>query len=258
MDAQHGGVARVSGLLFLMGVAMMWGDGSPQDKENEALPARPAAPFGERQGERDRMVVTQIEARGIRDPNVLRAMRRVPRHAFVPKTLRKHAYRDNPLPIGYQQTISQPYIVAFMTEVLALDPNDRILEIGTGSGYQAAVCAEIGGAVFTIEIVEPLATRGRARLQGLGYRNITVRAGDGFFGWPEQAPFDAIIGTAAAGRIPPPLLEQLKPGGRMVLPVEGETGSQTLTLITKDAAGQIKRKTILPVRFVPMTGKVSD
>lgn len=258
MDVHIGRVAKVGGALFLMGVTMMWAEGRRRAKENETIPTQQALAFGERQDERDRMVVTQIEARGVHDPNVLRVMKRVPRHAFVPKSLQKQAYHDNPLPIGHQQTISQPYIVAFMTEVLALDPNDRVLEIGTGSGYQAAVCAELAQEVFTIEIVAPLATSTRGLLQRLGYGNISVKTGDGFFGWPEKGPFDAIIGTAAAGHVPPPLLDQLKPGGCMILPVEGDAGFQYLTRITKDTDGRIKRKRILPVRFVPMTGKVSD
>ena len=227
-------------------------------KNETAMQQEEHAAFKQRVSERNHMVVTQIEARGIRDPNVLRAMKRVPRHALVPGPYERQAYDDNPLPIGHQQTISQPYIVAFMTEVLGLDPNDRVLEIGTGSGYQAAVCAEIAKAVYTIEIVKPLAVSARRRLQALGYQNITVRSGDGFFGWPEQAPFDAIIGTAAAGHIPPPLLKQLKPNGRMVLPVENEAGFQHLVRITKDANGRIKKTRILPVRFVPMTGEVAD
>jgi protein-L-isoaspartate(D-aspartate) O-methyltransferase len=202
------------------------------------------------------MVTTQIKARGITDPNVLRAMCTVPRHAFIPENVQPAAYEDYPLPIGCDQTISQPYIVAFMTEALALDPNDKVLEIGTGSGYQAAVCAELARDVYTIEIVEPLAERAGACLQDLGYKNVHVKAGDGFFGWPEHAPFDSIIGTAAAGRIPPPLLEQLKPGGRLILPVENEKGFQHLVLVTKDQEGSIHRQKILPVMFVPMTGEV--
>jgi protein-L-isoaspartate(D-aspartate) O-methyltransferase len=241
-----------------VGILAMSAESARADgKEGERGSARPAV-FQEHLKTRERMVRTQMEARGVRDPNVLRAMRTVPRHAFVPQALQKQAYDDHPLPIGHRQTISQPYIVAFMTEVLALDPNDRVLEIGTGSGYQAAVCAEIARAVYTIEIVAPLAAKARQLLMELDYHRVEVRTGDGYFGWPEQAPFDAIIGTAAAGRVPPPLLEQLKPGGRMILPVENERGFQYLVKITKDAQGRLKEQRILPVRFVPMTGKVKD
>jgi protein-L-isoaspartate(D-aspartate) O-methyltransferase len=176
--------------------------------------------FSQRSQERARMVAEQIQARDVNDPNVLKAMRIVPRHAFVRPGEQAYAYNDHPLPIGLGQTISQPYIVAFMTEALKLDSNDRVLEIGTGSGYQAAVCAEIAREVCTIEILEELAKSAAKKLKELGYRNVFVRAGDGYLGWPEKAPFDAIIGTAAAGRVPPPLIEQLKPGGRMILPVE--------------------------------------
>ncbi|MCK4291996.1 MAG: protein-L-isoaspartate(D-aspartate) O-methyltransferase [Planctomycetes bacterium] len=202
------------------------------------------------------MVATQIQARQVKDPNVLKAMRIVPRHAFVPKREERYAYIDQPLPIEQGQTISQPYIVAFMTEALKLDPNSKVLEIGTGSGYQAAVCAEIAREVYTIEIVPELAKSAKALLKKLGYKNVFVRAGDGFFGWKEKGPYDAIIGTAAAGRIPPPLLEQLKPGGRMILPVRGRFGYQYLELIAKDKKGKIQKRQVMPVRFVPMTGEV--
>lgn len=221
-----------------------------------APPAKRHAAFDERTPERLQMADLQIESRGIKDPNVLRAMRRVPRHAFVPSRFQAEAYEDRPLPIAYEQTISQPYIVAFMTEALALDPNDKVLEIGTGSGYQAAVCAEIAKAVYTIEIIEPLASSAAERLATLEYRNVHVKAGDGFFGWPEHGPFDAIIGTAAAGRIPGPLLDQLKPQGRMILPKEDRDGHQSLVLVTKRTDGSIRTREILPVRFVPMTGEV--
>lgn len=212
--------------------------------------------FKERIEERIKMVAQQIQARDINDPNVLRAMRIVPRHAFVRLSNQGFAYIDSPLPIGYDQTISQPYIVAFMTEALHLDPNSRVLEIGTGSGYQAAVCAEIAKEVYTIEIVKELAELARERLKKLGYPNVFVKAGDGFFGWPVHAPFDAIIGTAAAGRVPEPLIEQLKPGGRMILPIGGPRDFQYLLLITKDEKGNLDQKAVLPVRFVPMTGEV--
>ena len=202
------------------------------------------------------MVAIQIQARGIEDPCVLTAMQRVPRHAFVPRSGQHLAYGDHPLPIGHRQTISQPYIVAFMTEALRLDPNDRVLEIGTGSGYQAAVCAEIANEVYSIEIVAKLAEAAKERLADLGYTNLHVKAGDGFFGWPEHAPFDAIIGTAAAERIPPALLDQLKPGGRLIIP-HGDTHElQYLVLFTKDEEANISKQRVLPVRFVPMTGEV--
>ena len=213
--------------------------------------------FSQRVEERAQMVIWQIKARDVRDPNVLKAMQVVPRHAFVLPGYQRYAYADQPLPIEHDQTISQPYIVAFMTEALKLDPNDKVLEIGTGSGYQAAVCAEIAQQVYTIEIVEGLAKSAKKLLKELGYRNVFVRAGDGYFGWPEKAPFDAIIGTAAAGRVPPPLLEQLKPGGRMILPVGGRFGFQYLVLITKDQKGNLHKKNVMPVRFVPMTGRVT-
>jgi protein-L-isoaspartate(D-aspartate) O-methyltransferase len=219
---------------------------------NEPRHSHPA--FQERVSERRQMVLRQIEWREVKDPNVLQAMRVVPRHAFVPTAQRAYAYEDRPLYIGYGQTISQPYIVAFMTEALRLDPNSTVLEIGTGSGYQAAVCAEIAREVHTIEIVEPLADSATQTLTQLGYTNVHIKAGDGYFGWPEKGPFDAIIGTAAAGAIPPPLIEQLKKGGRMILPVEDKYGLQRLVLLTKDEEGQLHQKDVLPVRFVPMTG----
>jgi len=232
---------------------------SSQADPNEKKPLRcdhQHRTFSERVTERARMVATQIQARDVNDPNVLKAMRMVPRHAFVRPGEQHYAYNDHPLPIGLGQTISQPYIVAFMTEALRLDPNDKVLEIGTGSGYQAAVCAEIAQEVYTIEILGELAKSAAKKLKELGYRNVFVRAGDGYLGWPEKAPFDAIIGTAAAGRIPPPLIEQLKPGGRMILPVEGRFGFQYLVLITKDSKGNLHQKNVMPVQFVPMTGQV--
>ena len=201
------------------------------------------------------MVETQIERRNIRDKNVLEAMRNVPRHLFVPEAYREEAYTDGPLPIGHGQTISQPYIVAIMTELLKLDLNSKVLEIGTGSGYQAAVLGEICDSVYSIEIVEALARRADSLLDSLGYVSVHVRAGDGYAGWPEAAPFDAIIVTAAAPEIPQPLIDQLKIGGRMVIPV-GEY-SQELILLVKSEDGVVE-KSIIPVRFVPMTGKAQD
>lgn len=198
------------------------------------------------------MVARQIEARGIRDPRVLAALRRVPRHRFVPPALQDEAYSDSPLPIGHDQTISQPYIVALMTELIRPREETKVLEVGTGSGYQAAVLGECTGQVYTIEIVEALARSAAALLAELGHRNVHVRAGDGFDGWPEQAPFDAIVVTAAPARIPQPLLDQLAPGGRLVIPLG--TDSQDLVLVERTADG-FRRSTITPVRFVPMTGK---
>jgi len=230
----------------------------PNDPNDKRLtrPLHKHRAFAERVEERARMVSRQIAARAVKNPNVLKAMRAVPRHAFVRPTEQRYAYADTPLPIGLDQTISQPYIVAFMTETLNLDPNSVVFEVGTGSGYQAAVCAEICKEVYTIEIVEELAKSAKARLKELGYRNVFVKAGDAFFGWPEHAPFDAIIGTAAADRVPEPLLKQLKPGGRMILPEGSPWGDQYLILITKDKKGKLHRKNVMPVRFVPMTGEV--
>ncbi len=230
----------------------------PEDP-NDKRPLRPLhehRAFAERVQERQRMVSQQIEARAVKDPNVLKAMRIVPRHAFIRAAEQRYAYADTPLPIGLDQTISQPYIVAFMTEALRLNSNSKVLEIGTGSGYQAAVCAEIAQEIYTIEIVEDLAKNAKKLLKELGYPNVFVRAGDGFFGWKEHAPYDAIIGTAAAGRVPEPLLEQLKPDGRMILPEGSPWGDQYLILITKDKEGKLQRRNVMPVRFVPMTGEV--
>lgn len=203
--------------------------------------------------ERQAMVETQIAAREIHDARVIAAMQAVPRHEFVPAKLRAFAYEDGPLPIGYEQTISQPYIVAFMTEQLALQPSHRVLEVGTGSGYQAAVVSKLAAEVFTIEIVEPLARRAAADLARLGFKNVQVRAGDGYQGWPEAAPFDAIIVTCAPDHVPEPLVRQLKDGGRMVIPV-GESGRQQLYVLEK-RGGKIEQRAVLPVKFVPMTRK---
>jgi protein-L-isoaspartate(D-aspartate) O-methyltransferase len=234
-------------------------DPNERQKTEDKKPQRPLhkhPEFGQRVKERIKMVHRQIRSRDVQDPNTLAALQMVPRHSFVRPGEQAMAYNDHPLPIGFDQTISQPYIVAFMTEALNLKPDSRVLEIGTGSGYQAAVCAEIAKEVYTIEIVEPLAKSAKKLLKELGYTNVFVRAGDGYFGWPEKAPFDAIIGTAAAGRIPEPLMEQLKPGGRMILPHGREWGLQHLVLITKDEKGKVTRKNVMPVRFVPMTGRV--
>lgn len=188
------------------------------------------------------------------DRRVLEAMARVPRHAFVPEAQRPHAYENRPLPIGYGQTISQPYIVALMTDLARPGKTHKVLEIGTGSGYQAAVLAELVAQVYSIEIVEPLATQAAERLRTLGYTNIHTRVGDGYYGWPQAGPFDSIVVTAAAPAVPPPLLRQLKPGGRMVIPVGTSFFTQTLMLVEKDAQGRVRTRQLVPVRFVPLTG----
>jgi protein-L-isoaspartate(D-aspartate) O-methyltransferase len=189
------------------------------------------------------------------DPSVIAAMKKVPRHTFVPLGYRLLAYKNRPLPIGFGQTISQPYVVAVMTDLLALKPTDRVLEVGTGSGYQAAVLAGIVKEVYTIEVIGELAASANKRLKEEGYTNVRTRTGDGYYGWEEKAPFDAIIVTAAAGHIPPPLLSQLKPGGRMVIPVKGFYYVQHLLLVTKTAEGKVTTRQILPVAFVPLTGE---
>lgn len=185
---------------------------------------------------------------------VMDAMSLVKRHEFVPEGLRHRAYYNTPLPIGHGQTISQPYIVALMTDLLKAGPSDKVLEVGTGSGYQAAVLAELVNKVFTIEIIEPLAEEARSRLKRLGYENVVTRVGDGYYGWQEESPFDAVIVTAASSHIPPPLIRQLSPGGRMVIPVGGRFQVQYLTLIEKKRDGTITTRQLLPVAFVPLTG----
>jgi protein-L-isoaspartate(D-aspartate) O-methyltransferase len=202
--------------------------------------------------ERERMVSRQIEARGISDPRVVAAMRKVPRHLFVPEAVRSSAYSDAPLPIGEGQTISQPYIVALMTDLARPGQNDRALEVGTGSGYQAAVLANLVGHVYSIELEPELARRAEALLHELQYENITVRSGDGYAGWPEAAPFDVIIVTAAPDHVPQPLIEQLKRGGRLVIPVGKTFAVQQLQVLEKDASGRINTSLVTPVRFVPL------
>ncbi len=197
-------------------------------------------------------MVNLIFEYGVRDSATLEAMRTVPRHEFVPSDARHLAYANHPLRIAQGQTISQPYIVAFMTEVLQVEPGMKVLEVGTGSGYQAAVLAEIGAEVFSIEIYESLAITARARLRRLGYENVTVRHGDGYNGWESEAPFDAVVVTAAPDHIPPALIDQLKPGGRLVVPVGTEYGVQTLTLVQKHADGTHSTSSLLAVRFVPL------
>ena len=205
---------------------------------------------GDLAAQRQRMVEQQLKPRGIKEERVLAAMAKVPREEFAPADARPSAYEDGPLPIGYDQTISQPYVVAFMTEQLRPKQSDRVLEIGSGSGYQAAILSELVAEVYTIEIVEPLGKSAEATLQRLGYNNVHIKMGDGYKGWPEEAPFDAIIVTCAPEKVPQPLVDQLKDGGRMVIPV-GERFAQQLYLLEKKN-GQLKESVTLPVRFVPM------
>jgi protein-L-isoaspartate(D-aspartate) O-methyltransferase len=209
-----------------------------------------APPVSDFAAQRQLMVQQQLVARGINNERVLAAMGKVPREEFVPLEVRSESYEDGPLPIGQGQTISQPYIVAFMTQQLRPQTSDRVLEIGTGSGYQAAILAELVKEIYSVEIVEPLAKGAEATLSRLGYTNIHLKSGDGYKGWPEEAPFDAIIVTCAPDKVPQPLVDQLKDGGRMVIPV-GERFAQELYLLEKKN-GQLKESVTLPVRFVPM------
>ena len=217
-------------------------DTAPPDQEDFTAP-------------RDKMLQKDLAGRGIRDERVLAALRKVPRHRFVPAELQERAYDDSALPIGEEQTISQPYIVGIMSELLGFKEGARVLEVGTGSGYQAAVLAELGAKLYTIEILKPLAEQAAARLRDLGYTRISVRWGDGYQGWPEEAPFDAIIVTAAPDHVPEPLVDQLRVGGRMVIPVG--RGEQELLLLVKEADG-VRREEVIPVRFVPMTGEAQQ
>jgi len=240
---------KVYGLAIALSLIGLSGCGNPPPSNG---PVAEADVFA---AARKRMVQEQLVGnwRGITNARVLAVMGRVPRHEFVPANVRTRSYEDGPLPIGYGQTISQPYVVAFMTERLETKPADRVLEIGTGSGYQAAVLSELVKEVYTIEIVEPLATRAEAHLRRLSYTNVHVRAGDGYQGWPEVAPYDAIIVTCAPENVPRPLVEQLKDGGRMIIPV-GPAGDQELVLLTK-RGDKLETRAVLPVRFVPMTGE---
>jgi len=233
----------ISAILILPWVSTQCTDGKRVSDSN---------PKGDFKVMREKMVESQIKARGVKDPRVLSALLKVERHRFVPEKYLDSAYSDQPLPIGEGQTISQPYIVALMTELLELKANEKVLEIGTGSGYQAAVLAELAKEVYTIEIVEPLAYMGKKRLSELGYQNVIVKAGDGYLGWPEAAPFDAIIVTAAPDHIPAPLIDQLKEGGRMVVPV-GSYAQELKKIVKK--SGKVETTNIIPVVFVPMTGE---
>lgn len=224
-------------MITLLAVVAIFGSGAAHD---------------DRRAERHAMVTRQIEARGIEDPRVLQALRTVPRHEFVPEDVRAAAYEDRPLPIGLDQTISQPFIVATMTEAAELEANSRVLEIGTGSGYQAAVASHIAQDVFTIELLHELARRARQTLRSLGYENVHTRVGDGALGWKEEAPFDAILVTAAAEEIPPALIEQLAPGGRLVIPVGPSPGIQELLVLRRKEDGEVVRERRFPVQFVPL------
>jgi protein-L-isoaspartate(D-aspartate) O-methyltransferase len=227
-------------------IAFSWqGGGNVSTQPNQSDPY---------QKEREVMVNTQFIARGIHDPLVLKAMRTVPRHLFVPKEFRHLSYQDRPLPIGYQQTISQPYMVAFMTAAIKPHQTDRVLEIGTGCGYQAAILAQICSQVFTVEIVEPLAKQAQETLKQLGYTNIHTKIGDGYEGWPEAAPFDAIIVTASCPIIPGPLIQQLKVGGKIIIPLGEPFSEQTLVKGTNTEKGLLVED-LIPVQFVPFTGK---
>jgi protein-L-isoaspartate(D-aspartate) O-methyltransferase len=232
-------------LVWALAAACLFSNAFPQihPKDDEAFVRKRLA-----------MVEDQVAARGVRDPVVLEALRTVPRHLFVPAELKDEAYGDYPLPIGEGQTISQPYIVGLMTQSLDLGKGERVLEVGTGSGYQAAVLARLAGAVYSVEINENLARRAANTLKNLGFANVRVKHGDGFFGWPEEAPFDAIIVTCAVDPVPPPLLDQLAEGGRLILPLGDSRVFQTLTLIVKKNGKPVVRE-IIDVRFVPMTGE---
>jgi protein-L-isoaspartate(D-aspartate) O-methyltransferase len=206
-----------------------------------------------REVEADARATARETGREALQPRVMQALRTVPRHRFVPESLQSAAYENRPLPIGHGQTISQPYIVALMTDLLRVDGDDVVLEVGTGSGYQAAILSSLVNQVHTVEIIEPLAKQAAGRLRALGYRNVTVHHADGYEGWKAAAPFDAIIVTAAATHIPPPLIQQLEAGGRMVIPVGGPFATQSLMLVEKTAAGKVRTREVLPVRFVPLT-----
>ncbi len=229
-------------------------NGSASGSWNPPRPSASSERIDERKAMVDRQIAYPLYGRDpVTDAKVLEAMATVPRHVFVPPDRRATAYSDSPLPIGHGQTISQPYIVAYMTELLALEPGDKVLEVGTGSGYQAAVLAQLTSEVYTIEIIEPLAERAAATLAAQGYESIKTKRADGYFGWKEHAPFDAIIVTAAAGHVPPPLWSQLRPGGRMAIPVGGTYEVQRLLMLAKTKEGERESRSVMAVRFVPLT-----
>jgi protein-L-isoaspartate(D-aspartate) O-methyltransferase len=249
-------MGRVTLFLLLMSL----GSGFPTLAEQPATPTIHSHPYpapAERQRERQAMVATLLRYPApfaVKEARVIQAMHHVPRHRFVPADQQAHAYRDSPVPIGYGQTISQPYIVALMTQLAEVQPGAKVLEVGTGSGYQAAILFELTDQVYTVEIIAPLAERTQHLFEALGLTGIAAREGDGYYGWNEQGPFDRILVTAAAEHIPPPLVQQLKPGGRMVIPVGPKWGHQELLLVTKSNDGEIVTRSLLPVRFVPLTG----
>ncbi|MEK6729434.1 MAG: protein-L-isoaspartate(D-aspartate) O-methyltransferase [Planctomycetota bacterium] len=240
---KHGLLFFVILLMLDGGMALAMGDKNPLPDEDVFTL------------QRKRMVVEQIAFRLIKDKRVLTAMETVPRHLFIPEGYRSYSYYDQPVPVGFGQTISQPYIVALMTELLHVDSEDTVLEVGTGSGYQAAILSLLVKRVYTIEILEALGKTAAERLRALGYTNVEARVSDGYHGWPEHAPFDAIIVTAAAEHIPQPLIDQLKPGGRMIIPVGGVYEIQDLKLLTKDKSSNVIQESLIPVRFVPLTRK---
>lgn len=246
---------RIPHALFVVGfLGLVW---PANCQDSKSAPAEHPA-FSERVRDREQMVeddIANYPYQPVRDESVLEAMRRVPRHVFVPEDIRAYAYRNSPMAIGYDQTISQPFIVAHMTELLDIKPEHKVLEIGTGSGYQAAVLGELCDHVYTIEIVRPLGIQAKALLEELGYEHIRVRIGNGYKGWPEEAPFDRIIVTCAPDQIPEALVDQLAPGGQIVIPVGEQKRTQYLVTVSKNKKGKISSKTHYPVRFVPMTGE---
>ncbi len=255
----------IGAVLFALLVGVGWvapTEDPPREADSVWVPPVSDA-TGQHVRERLRMVLTQIEQPPdfrdpVSSPTVLDAMRSVPRHVFVPPDLEGKAYNDTPLPIGHGQTISQPYIVAVMTELLRIGPRSKVLEIGTGSGYQAAIFAHLTPSVYTIEIIEPLAEAAANTLDTYGYGHVTVRRADGYYGWESEAPFDAIIVTCAAGHLPPPLWDQLKPGGRIVIPIGGTFSVQRLVVVEKAENGTRTSNTVMGVRFVPMTGRARE
>lgn len=244
-------------LLILLMAGSDWAMAENRSAPGRAIRQHPYPGQHMRQADRDRMVETILRYPGpyaVTADRVIQALRHVPRHRFVPASEEAHAYRDSPVPIGFGQTISQPYIVALMTQLADIQPGMKVLEVGTGSGYQAAILFELTDRVRTIEIIAPLAERARRLFADLGLTGIQAREGDGYYGWEPEAPFDRILVTAAAAHIPPPLVKQLKPGGRMVIPVGPKWGNQELLLVIKNERGEVSTRAILPVRFVPLTG----